>query len=629
MPLLISESWDVLRERFSREPMKQALGKLADNVKGRLSRPMTPEYTITPGKPEPPDNVGDLPNAVCDAALIHNVTGEPLDRENCIRIIEAVLNRSSWMHPAHQHIYETTDEPRARTATACLRTATLTYTFALILDWLGDELPADLVLRMKEQLRWRGTDNILSNIRRGTYWADWYISNWCAQLMMGLAVGAAFEKESDPLAERKLEEARMRTLRFLDAQGTDGAYHEGAGYSWAIMIAIFTSLALEYAGAGGLLDHPFLESCGDFLMHSICPGFAGIANFSDTSYSLHAMPWLGFLAKRFERPDLQWTARGVFERTEISSRWDVLWFDPDMPEEKPSLEKRARLFTNTHFAFVRDSWDDDARYLVVPAGSAHYGHRHGDLGSFLLNEFGERQIADSGKFQYGLIEPWHVEAEAHSALLVNGKGYGGPAVKLTCINPDNFGQRYALIKDFQIGDTADIVIEDVTKAYADHCERFVRAFVSLHDGPVLVMDDIQVKEEKAGAELELRFIATEKAETRGNVFTISHTKSECLGEVLLPAGVALTLAEEHRESNYEPEPAKIIPVRVVHKLAEKETKARFVTLILPYLKGKGPQYKASAEEAENVITCRVSMDKIEWYVKWELDTDTIEVKKQG
>jgi hypothetical protein len=612
MPLLISESWEVLRERFSREPMKGALEKLAANVKGRLSQPMTPEYAITPGEPNPPDNVGDLPNAVCDAALIHKVTGEPLDIQNCIRIIEGVLNRSSWMHPAHQHIYETTDEPRARTVTADLRSATLTYTFALMLDWLGDELPRELRLRMTEQLRWRGTDNTLSNIKRGAYWSDWYISNWCAQLMMGLAVGAAFEKHADPLSEKKLEEARTRSLRFLDAQGTDGGYHESIGYSWAIMILIFTSLALEHAGKPGLLEHPFLRSCGDFLVHSICPGFVGLANFSDATYSLHSLAWLGFLARSFERPDWQWAARNIFERTEIRSRWDVLWFDPDMPEESPSPKKRARLFTNTHFAFARNGWDNDARYLVVPAGSVHFGHRHADLGSFLLNEFGERQIADSGKFQYGLIDPWHVKSEAHSTLLVNGEGISWARSPLTRNSPDAFGDRYGLINEFQIGDETDVIIEDATKAYADHCDRFVRAFISLHEGPLVVMDDIRAKEEKAGAELELRFIATEDAEARGNTFTISHPKSECQGEVLLPAGVTLSLAEEKRESDYEPAPAKLIPIRVIHKLAEEKRDAHFVTLIWPHLKGARPNYEATATSEPGTFSCHITAEGARW-----------------
>ena len=52
-------------------------------------------------------------------------------------------------------------------------------------------------------------------------------------------------------------------------------------------------------------------------------------------------------------------------------------------------------------------------------------------------------------------------------------------------------------------------------------------------------------------------------------------------------------------------------------------------LILPYLKGNAGHYKGGAEEKQNRIDCRVKMGGTDWHVRWKLDEDTIEVKKQG
>jgi len=627
MPLLIPDSWENIRRKFKSPLMAEKLKAFEERVAKELKREVLSEQTYTIGEKETPAlDLGYLSEIPCDAAVVHKITGRPLDIKNCSRLIEGLLSRSSWMHPTHIALYKASSDPRSHNCTADLRTATVTADLALILDWTGDELPEKLVVRMKEQLRRRGTDEILDNIKRDIYWSNWYISNWCSHLMSGLAIGAAYEKDADPDADEKLAEAARRTRKFLDVQGDDGGYHEGISYGGAVISAIEVALALEYAGRETLFNHPYLKRVGDFFLHGICPGFTGIANFSDASYSLHSMPYFSFLAKRFERPDWQWAARRVFERVKVPRRWDLLWFDPDMPEEKPSLAKRARLFTNTQFAFVRDSWEEDSRYLVVPAGSLSYGHRHADLGSFILNEFGERQIADSGTHYYYTKRPWHVQTEAHNSLLVNGEGADwdwGIKLKLKRIAPETYGPHYALINTFERGDAADIIVEDATRGHPKLCERFVRAFVSLRGGPLLIMDDVKVKPEKAGAELELRFIATEKAETRGNIFTISHTKSECRGEVLLPAGVAISLAEKQREAH---EGAKLIPVRVLHKLGERETEARFVTLILPYQKGALPEYESDTALRANTLFCKIKTNRREWLVEWNLESKKATVK---
>lgn len=577
--------------------------------------PVEKEYTIGEREDEGVD-ISILTEAPANAAFIHKVTGAPLDVDNCVRLIEGLLGRATWMHPTHVALYKASDDPGSRDTTADLTTSAITTGMALILDWIGDQLPESVTARMKEELRSRGTDEILDNIRRGVYWSTWYISNWCSDLMMGLAVGSAYEKESDPRADEKLGEAAARTRRFLDAQGADGGYHEGIGYSGAVIQAIVTSLALEHAGKPSLLDHPYFDMFGDFVMHGMCPGFAGLANFNDASYPLYPMAHLSFLARRRNRGDWQWAARNIFEKTTSTHRWDLLWFDPEMPEEKPSLEKRARLFTNTHFAFVRDSWEDDARYLVVPAGSLSFGHRHSDLGGFLLNEFGERQIADSGTHYYYTEQPWHVQTRAHSTLLIDGEGVPwDETTKLIIerIAPEAYGPYYSLIDRFDTNGSADVIVENLNQAYCDSCDRFFRTFVSLHGGPVVLIDDIRVKAEKAGAELELRFIATGSAETAHNTFIISHERSRCRGEVLLPGDAALSLAGEQEEvSHGHFEPATLIPVRVRHKLEESETAARFVTLIWPHLRGSQPEYEASVRSEPGALSCRITTEGGDW-----------------
>jgi hypothetical protein len=630
--LLIPESWDVLRTAWS-DPVRSAgVTNFIERVRHNLLRAVPPDDDAI-SVPEGQRIAGSLLNLIdapCDAIVLHRLTGHPLDLDNIIRLLEGLYARKHWMLPSHARIYREADDPRVHDCTADLYTARITIGIALVLDWGENLLPPHLAARLRQALRTRGTDRILDNIRRNVYWADWYISNWCLCLMTGLAVGTSCDTD-DPLAEEKLREAADRTRRFLDAQGNDGGYHEGMSYAATLQDIIFTALALERAGRTPFWDHPFIARLGDFLLHGITPGFTGVANFSDATYHLRPMPVLAFLARRYAQPEWQWAAAQLANHTPVQTRWDLLWPAHDMPGQPPADAQRIRLFTNTHTAFVRSHWGENARYLVITAGSNAFGHRHADLGGFILEEFGERQIADAGTHEYYTSAPWHVQPHAHNVLTINGQAplwKWGQHERLNRIDPANFGTQYALIEALGSKGDTDVVVVDLTHAYQEWCTSYVRALISLHDGPLLVLDDLHLQPACAAATLEVRFIATGDVKLGGSTFSVVNRHSICHGEVLWPRHVSLTLDAPHDEIVYEPvSPARLTPIRVCHRLPGGDRSACLLTLLWPTRKNQPASYRSTIAIDDDALCCSLAWSNGQCAIRWERDTHKITTKR--
>lgn len=80
---------------------------------------------------------------------------------------------------------------------------------------------------------------------------------------------------------------------------------------------------------------------------------------------------------------------------------DLLWYDDSgrgLDFKKLPLD---RYFRGVETASMRSSWEPDAIMVGIQAGDSQNlgGHRHLDLGSFILDALGERWIIDSGKEQ--------------------------------------------------------------------------------------------------------------------------------------------------------------------------------------------------------------------------------------
>ena len=117
------------------------------------------------------------------------------------------------------------------------------------------------------------------------------------------------------------------------------------------------------------------------------------------------------------------------------------------------------------------------------------GHRHLDLGTFVLDALGERWIIDSGVERETYMKHRHknprhtyyrVRAEGHNVPVLNpGKG------------PDQNPRAVAKIVTYETAPRRAMAVVDLTQAYRPHADRVLRTFSLVDRKRLLVTDDLQ------------------------------------------------------------------------------------------------------------------------------------------
>lgn len=81
--------------------------------------------------------------------------------------------------------------------------------------------------------------------------------------------------------------------------------------------------------------------------------------------------------------------------TRLPLALEFLWYDPDIPEEKPT--KLAHFAEGTGTVFLRSHWGEDATCIGYQCGDRFIYHQHMDQGSFILYKKGDLAI-ESGVY---------------------------------------------------------------------------------------------------------------------------------------------------------------------------------------------------------------------------------------
>ncbi len=72
---------------------------------------------------------------------------------------------------------------------------------------------------------------------------------------------------------------------------------------------------------------------------------------------------------------------------------------------------------------MRNSWEPEARYLIMDAGPFGYGHQHEDKLSLMMYAFGKIHLIDPGNYAYD-SSPWRrytIDTPAHNTVMVDGQ----------------------------------------------------------------------------------------------------------------------------------------------------------------------------------------------------------------
>jgi len=120
------------------------------------------------------------------------------------------------------------------------------------------------------------------------------------------------------------------------------------------------------------------------------------------------------------------------------------------------------------------------------------GHRHLDLGSFVLDALGERWIIDSGVEHETYMGHRHKNPR-YAYYRVRAEGHNVPVLN-PAQGPDQNPKAVAKIVKFESTPQQAVVVVDLAQAYQPHADRVLRTFTLEDRKRLVVTDELRARE---------------------------------------------------------------------------------------------------------------------------------------
>ncbi len=332
-----------------------------------------------------------------------------------------------------------------------LDVAEMTAALAIGYDWLYDDLSPKTKTTIRKAILKKG----IEPSQKHNKWA--YVHhNWNQVCNGGLVLGALAIYEKHPRLARKIvDRARVSIQLALKEYEPDGAYPEGAGYwsygtTYHVILIHAIRTALPKVKAFQPTD-AFLNSAV-YKLHVNGPG--GFFNYADNHEHNRINPVLYWFAVKLNDFSVLWPQKEPLNKAikhEISPKnmargqngrfnpFLIIWASEldDFYFEKPeklSWTGNGKAPVGLH----RTSWNEEAIFVGIKAGTPSSNHGHMDIGSFVMDANGVRWAIDLGGHGYHKLEKqglhlwnkkqdgdrWRIKRYTnhfHNTLTVNGQ----------------------------------------------------------------------------------------------------------------------------------------------------------------------------------------------------------------
>jgi hypothetical protein len=374
-----------------------------------------------------------------------------------------------------------------------LDTAEMTHAFALGYDWLYDRWSDEQRRALRAAIVEKGLKPGLKVYGGKGGWPR-NENNWNQVCNGGLLSGALAIADAEPeLAAQVVSEAVRSVPLAMRHYEPDGAGTEGVtywGYGSHFNIVLLSSLQTALGTDFGLSRCGAFDKSGFYPLY-LCGAGRYSFDFADCSVVRISEPQHFWLARQYGEPLYSRFRLEALERgDETGKLWDLLWFDDSGKAADLAALPLDRYFRHAECASMRSSWSQDALIVGIQAGDSLNlgGHRHLDLGSFIVDALGERWIIDSGKEHETYMthtnrQPRHafyrVRAEGHNVPVLNP----GPG-------PDQDPKAVARITRFESSPERAVAVVDLSQAYRPHAARAQRTFELQARKRLVVTDEI-------------------------------------------------------------------------------------------------------------------------------------------
>lgn len=512
------EKMDDLRALINKDPfVKKAVKNLFEQADGMLSEPPV-EFKII--GPRLLQQSRRCLQRVSVLAFCYHLNG---NLEYVQRAEKELLTAAAFPHWNPRHF---------------LDVAEMSNAFGIGYDWLYHVLPDSSKKIIREALVEKGLKPGLNGFRRRIWWAQSEF-NWNQVCNGGLTVGAlAVADEYPEITSAILSKAIKNITLALASYGTDGGWGEGPGYwAYATNYTVFMFAALESAlGTDfGLSDAPAMAKTGLFPIFNTGPTEQSF-NYADARAAQNPMFPFFWLSKRFgclacaEEQNKRLKQR--IDAKQPPEPWDLLWYQPP---PKPQILPLNMYYPNIEVMSLRGDWQDsNSFYIAFKGGDNRTNHAHLDIGTFVLDAYGQRWAADIGPDDYNLPGYWDVKEggkrwqyfrlnnTSHNTLTLNGDlqriAAKAPIFKRELESENPFG------------------VIDLSEAYQPHASRVWRGIKLINKKSVLIQDEIQWN----GTQKDWVWNLTTQADiqTDGNTAALASANRNLVFTILSPESAA-------------------------------------------------------------------------------------------
>lgn len=440
----------------------------------------------------------------------------------------------------------------------------MTATLGIGYDWLYPVLTPQQRDSIKLAIIEKGISPFMGMLNHNRFHQ---LNNWSQVIYGGETVGAlaiADDATSKAIAEKMIGYARPGLTAVMKLFAPDGGFEEGPVYwNYATIYNVLYIASLDSAlGTNfGASEMPGFEQTPQYELQANDPLYL-YANFGDAHVDAYsASPQMFWFARRFhqlldaahernlethlqKRIDEMEPYQGLSRFQMMGLLWYALAPEPVNTKPLPLVEGFSRIDQ----AYMRSSWSDpDAWYVGFKGGKNGVSHSHLDLGSFVLDTFGQRWAIDLGPDTYGLPEyfakkRWNyyrTQTRSHNTVAVGDK------------NQDTNGTAELLFAGSRGNDKFAVL--DLDNAYKGTLQSWKRGIAILDNTRVLVQDEIF----PATADdliWHLHTRATVAIGSDGRIATLTQGGKTLQAAILSPSKVRFSILPEHITAAETPNP---------------------------------------------------------------------------
>jgi hypothetical protein len=377
-----------------------------------------------------------------------------------------------------------------------LGTAEMTHAFAIAYDWLFDVWTNDQKAVLKAAIVEKGltAGNLYySHQIKALSWPD-VTHNWNLVCNGAMVIGAlaVADDSNKPFCEAIINNALASVPKAMNSFYPDGGWAEGPMYLTLALkynVAMLASMQSALNTDFDLSKSPGFSGAGNFLLAVTGP--SGLPfNYADGESKVVKVPELLWFANKFNQPAL---ASYQQKRSNHNYAPEMLWY-------KPNAARGGTLPVDSYYrgaevVSLRSDWNDEnAWFVAFKGGNNAANHAHLDIGTFVLDRFGERFAIDVGSDTYNLpgyfgkgassrFGYYRTSTEGHNTLVLLGD---------TTNNQDPKAK--ASITKFSGTPGNAYGIVDMTDAYGPATAISAQRGISLlQNKRVLVQDEIELR----------------------------------------------------------------------------------------------------------------------------------------